>query len=108
MNIAGLSGYAWLDAPLKWQVLDIVYLALNATVVAGLPQKRIVSGIAFVVAALSQILLYTVLRDWILDVPSEFAVSADQAAHLNSLVSLHVFTLMAVAYAWFHRRGPTD
>ena len=31
-NIAGLSGYAWVDAPLKWQLLDVVYLSLDTVV----------------------------------------------------------------------------
>ena len=33
MNILGLSGYSWLRAPLKWQVLDVTYLLLDILVV---------------------------------------------------------------------------
>lgn len=36
MNIAGYSGFDWLRAPLKWQVLDVVYLALDILVAVGL------------------------------------------------------------------------
>ena len=35
-NILGLAGFDWLAAPLKWQVLDVVYLALNLVVCVGL------------------------------------------------------------------------
>ncbi len=34
-NIAGFNGFDWLSAPLKWQLLDVVYLVLDIAVVAG-------------------------------------------------------------------------
>ena len=35
MNILGLSGFDWAGAPLKWQLLDIVYLFLDVVVAVG-------------------------------------------------------------------------
>ena len=35
LNILGLTGFEWLKAPLKWQVLDVVYLVLDVVVAIG-------------------------------------------------------------------------
>ena len=60
MNMAGLNGFDWLRAPLKWQVLDVVYLILDVLVAVGLVLGWRAGYLAFFVAALSQIVLYTV------------------------------------------------
>ena len=36
LNMLGHSGFDWTAAPLKWQVLDVAYLVLDAVVVVGL------------------------------------------------------------------------
>ncbi len=96
LNIAGLTGFHWPDAPLKWQLLDILYLTLDVIVVAGLARCWRPSIIAFAVAAVSQVLLYTLLRGWILDVPASTAVPEGMHVYLNGLVVFHGFTLVAV------------
>lgn len=95
-NMAGLSGFDWLAAPLKWQVLDVVYLALDLAVVAGVVLGRRFWIVVFGVAATSQIILYTALRSWVLDVPAAFAVSPESASYLDGLVAFHLVTLTAV------------
>ena len=57
----------------------------------------------FYAAALSQILLYTVFREWIIDVPAEFAVSAEQRSYLTTLVIFHCVTLVLVSAALWYR-----
>ncbi len=99
LNIAGVSGFDWPTAPLKWQVLDIAYLALDVLVVVGLIRRWAVGYVAFFAAALSQIILYTVLRPWILDVPPEYAPAPEQVSYLDGLVAFHAITLIAVAVA---------
>jgi len=59
-----------------------------------------VSYIAFYVAAISQIVLYTLFRAWIIDVPEEFPVSAEHASYLNALVPFHLVTLVLVTMAF--------
>jgi hypothetical protein len=103
LNIAGLTGFHWPDAPLKWQLLDILYLTLDAIVVAGLARCWRASIIAFGVAAVSQILLYTLLRGWVLDVPGSATVPGGIHVYLNGLVVLHGLTLAAV---WLALRPP--
>ena len=99
LNMLSLSGFDWQSAPVKWQTLDIVYLALDVIVVLGLILSWKVGYAAFYLAAISQILLYTVFRSWITDVPPEFAVTDEQRSYLTGLVVFHCFTLLIVAVA---------
>ena len=104
-NIMGLSGFDWRTAPLKWQVLDIVYLVIDLLVVAGLTLSWKIGFAAFYVAAISQIVLYTVFRDWIIDVPTEFSVSEEQRGYLTSLVIFHCVTIVLITSAlWIRMR----
>lgn len=95
-NMAGLTGFDWLSAPLKWQVLDIVYLALDLAVVAGVVLAKRFWIVAFGVAAISQIILYTALRSWVLDVPPAFAVPAESVSYLDGLVAFHIGSLAVI------------
>ena len=99
MNMLSLTGFDWQSAPSKWQALDIIYLILDVVVVAGFLLSWKAGYAAFYVAALSQILLYTVFRSWIMDVPAEFAVSEEQQSYLTGLVIFHVLTLILVSFA---------
>ncbi|MBO6758704.1 MAG: hypothetical protein JJ902_20395 [Roseibium sp.] len=99
LNMAGMAGFDWPDAPLKWQVLDVVYLLLDIVVVAGLLRGVAAGYAAFFVAAVSQILLYTLGRDWIVDVPEAFARTPDERAYLNTLVAFHIVTMCALGLA---------
>ena len=98
-NMLSLTGFDWPRAPFKWQVLDVVYLLLDIAVVTGFALRKRFGLIAFFAAAISQILLYTLLRSWILDVPAEFAVAPEQVSYLNGLVAFHVITVALVSFA---------
>ena len=99
MNMLSLTGFDWRSAPAKWQALDIVYLVIDIVVVAGLMLSWKVGYLAFYLAALSQIILYTALRSWIIDVPTEFSVSDEQRSYLTGLVVFHLVTLVLVTIA---------
>ena len=104
LNITGQSGFDWLRAPLKWQILDLAYLVLDIVVVLGILLEWRVGFIAFFVAALSQIFLYTVFRAWILDVPEEFKPSPEQVDYLDLLVGFHIVTVVVVGLVLRFRR----
>lgn len=105
LNMLSLTGFAWMQAPVKWRVLDIVYFIIDVTVVTGLLMGRVFGLVAFFLAAFSQIILYTLFRDWILDVPEAFAPSADQVSYLDTLVAFHVVTIILMTMAlWLERR----
>ena len=92
-NIAGLSGYAWVDAPLKWQLLDVVYLSLDTVVFVGLLRSWRIATAAFFVASCSQIVLYTVGAQWIMAVPAEFLPTPGHEMSLSFLVGYHLVVL---------------
>lgn len=77
MNILSFNGFDWMQAPRKWQVLDVVYLILDLRVAIGFFLQWKVATVAFYLAAFSQIILYTVFRAWIIDVPEAFTVSEE-------------------------------
>ena len=99
LNMLSLTGFSWPDAPRKWQVLDMAYLILDSLVVVGILMNRRFGFIAFYLAAVSQIILYTVFQHWILDVPEAFAVADEQRAALTAMVYFHVATLVLVTAA---------
>ena len=104
LNMAGFAGFDWLRAPLKWQVLDVVYLILDVAVVVGLVLGWRLGYFAFFTAAVSQILLYTVFRAWIIDVPAEFARPPEEVRYLDSFVVFHIVTIALVGVAiWLQR-----
>ncbi len=106
LNMLSLTGFDWQSAPLKWQVLDVVYLVIDLLVVVGLLLSWKAGFFAFYVAAISQIILYTFLRDWIIDVPAQFAVSDEQRGYLTSLVIFHSVTILMMSWAlWFRSRA---
>lgn len=95
-NMAGLSGYNWLDAPSKWQVLDLLYLSLDFVVCVGLLRGWRLAVPAFFIANLSQIALYTLGARWVMDVPAEFTPSGHEMS-LGSLVGFHLVTLVLMS-----------
>ena len=103
MNMLSMTGFNWLDAPLKWQILDAFYLLTDVIVAAGFFANWRIALPTFYLAATSQIFLYTLLRDWIIDVPPEFAVSPEQVGYLDTLVIFHFTTVVLVSFAWWCR-----
>ncbi len=89
MNILSLKGLNWLETQLKWKILDM-------TVAIGFFLNKKITYFAFYLAAISQIILYTLLRSWITDVPSSFTLSPEQISALSSLVIFHSVTLILV------------
>ena len=104
VNIIGLNGFNWLDAPFKWQVLDIVYLILDMMIAVGLFRAWKPAYGLFYLAALSQIALYTIFRRWITDVPEPFGITPQQLHHLDSLVLFHSVTLILMTLCLLIRK----
>ncbi len=99
LNMLGLAGFDWSDAPVKWQVLDVAYLLTDLVVVVGLVRRWRISIAAFYLAATSQIILYTASRGWFLDVPEPYAGMSAQPWYLNALVVFSLLTLAVVTRA---------
>lgn len=95
-NIASANGFDWLEAPLKWQILDVVYLFLNLLTAIGLWNIAQVPITAFYVNAFSQLVLYTAGARWLMDVPPPFTPDAAQMAQIDLLVAFHTVAIVLV------------
>ncbi|MDW3096982.1 MAG: hypothetical protein R8J41_02695 [Alphaproteobacteria bacterium] len=96
-NMASLTGFDWLAAPRLWQALDIVYLVLDIAVVVGLLLRHAFGLGAFIVAATSQIVLYTVFRDHVAMLGTPHALGPEQMDYLTTLVAFHLATFVLFA-----------
>ncbi|MEO0961825.1 MAG: hypothetical protein AAFY01_05315 [Pseudomonadota bacterium] len=96
-NMASLTGFDWLAAPRLWQALDIVYLVLDVAVVVGLLLRHAFGLGAFIVAAASQIVLYTAFRDQVAMLGTPHALDPSQMDYLTTLVTFHVVTVVVFA-----------
>lgn len=103
-SIAGLHGYTWADSPVKWRLIDVFYLTLDIIAVVGLLLRWMVGVIAFFVSSVSQLLLFTILRPWIVDVPENFAGLANGIGYLNLMVGVHLAAIVLILIAI--RMGP--
>lgn len=79
-NMASATGFDWGSAPLKWQLLDVVYLVIDVCAVGALIRRERLGFLIVLGAGLSQIVLYTALRGWVTDVPAPFALDAEELA----------------------------
>lgn len=89
-NILSLSGYAWSESPPAWQIFDIVFLALDVAVVAGVLARSGVAVIAFIAAAVLQVLVYQFF-------PEAFAASPEQFEIVNRLMIFALALLVIFA-----------
>lgn len=67
-------------------------------------RSRVAGYVAYFFAAASQIVLCTVLRAWILDVPMEFTRTPEEIEYLDSLVVFQLVTIVVVVLAIWLRR----
>ena len=102
LNMFSLTGFDWIEAPRKWQILDVAYLIIDVVVFIGLLSNKWIGIWAFFAAALSQITLYTFLRDWILDVPDTFRRSTEEIAYLDALIAFHIITFVVMLGAIYY------
>ncbi|MDJ0797134.1 MAG: hypothetical protein QNJ51_09910 [Calothrix sp. MO_167.B12] len=70
-NMAGLGGKPWLETPLIWRIADIVYFILDIAAVIGLWQRKVWGIGLFLLAFLSQFVLYTIFLDYFASNPEE-------------------------------------
>lgn len=96
MNMLSLTGFDWASSPIKWRVLDWVYLLMDVSVAIGLVLKWRVGFVCFFCAAFSQIVLYTAFRSWVVDVPAAFQRSPEELAYLDTLLMFHAVTILVM------------
>jgi hypothetical protein len=85
-SVVGLGRVPFEDAPLSWQVSDIFYGVLDTIVAIGLFKMRPWGVIAFFIAAISEILLFTLVPEW-------FVVEPGQLTMLRGCVVYHLVAI---------------
>ena len=92
-HMTGLGGGAWDSVPLAWRAADVVYAILGMAVVIGLWRQRAWGVVAFLLAALSQIVLYGAFAGL-------FALSAADEKGLSVMIAFHVVALALFIWIW--------
>ena len=94
-NILGFGELPWADAPLAWQISDIAYAILDSVAAIGLYRQKRWGIAAFLLAAISEILLFTLVPDW-------FVLRPEHLLLLRGFVIYH-FCAIGIWY-WLSRR----
>lgn len=85
-SVVGLGRVPFEDAPLSWQVSDVFYGVLDTVAAIGLFKMRPWGVIAFFIAAISEILLFTLVPEW-------FVVEPGQLTMLRGFVVYHIVAI---------------
>jgi uncharacterized membrane protein (UPF0136 family) len=85
-SILGLGRIPFSEAPLSWQLSDIFYGAIDTIAAVGLFQQKSWGVAAFFVAAISEVLLFTLVPQW-------FVVEPAQLTMLRGFVAYHLVAI---------------
>jgi hypothetical protein len=99
-SIAGMHGYSWLEAPVKWRLMDVFFLTLDIIAITGLILRWSIGLVAGFVSATCQLLLFTVFRSWVVDVPVNFAEANDRSAYLDLMVGLYLAAIASMLFVF--------
>ncbi|MCB1487168.1 MAG: hypothetical protein KDJ88_06895 [Bauldia sp.] len=93
LNILGMGGFDWANAPLSWQLIDVLYLAADLAVVYGFVLLRPVGFVVFFIAVVSQLALY-----WAVS-PADAGSASGGSLFLAYFVPFHLATIVLVLVA---------
>lgn len=96
-SIFGFGRMPFAEMPLSWQLSDIAYGLIDSVAAVGLWQQKNWGIAAFLLAAVSEILLFTLVPEW-------FVMEPGQLTMLRGFVAYH---LVAIAIYFFLKRGQT-
>jgi hypothetical protein len=85
-SILGLGRIPFTEAPLSWQLSDIFYGVIDTVAAVGLWQQKFWGVAAFFVAAISEILLFTLVPEW-------FVIEPGQLAMLRGFIVYHLVAI---------------
>jgi hypothetical protein len=98
-SVLGLGRVPFAEAPLSWQLSDIFYGIVDTIAAIGLFRLRPWGVAAFLVAAISEILLFTLVPHW-------FVVEPGQLTMLRGFVVYHVIAItLYFVLRYFEKRG---
>jgi hypothetical protein len=92
-NIMGFGELPWAAAPLVWQIADLSYLALDSIAAVGLFTQKRWGIAAFLLAAISEILLFTFAPHW-------FVLRPEHLLLLRGFIIYHVCAIGIWFWLW--------
>ena len=96
MHIGSIFGFGRLpfaEMPLSWQISDIAYGVVDTVAAIGLWQQKNWGVGAFLLAACSEILLFTLVPDWFTSDPSELIMLRGFIGYHLIAIATYVFLL---------------
>jgi hypothetical protein len=93
-NMLGFGELPWAEAPLAWQISDIAYAILDAIAASGLFLQRRWGIVAFLLAAASEILLFTLVPDWFVMRPEHLTLLRGFVAYHIVAIAIWLFLLL--------------
>lgn len=96
-NILGFGEMPWAEAPLAWQLGDIFYLIVDTIAAIGLFMLRPWGVAAFLLAAFSEMLLFTLVPEW-------FVLRPEHETLLRSFVIYHLVAVCIWYGLWRRER----
>jgi hypothetical protein len=100
-SVLGLGRVPFEEAPLSWRVSDIFYGVLDTIAAIGLFKLRSWGIAAFFVAAISEILLFTLVPEW-------FVVEPEQLTMLRGFVVYHVIAITIYFILFYFERRNSE
>jgi len=85
-SILGFGRTPFEEAPLSWQLSDIFYGIVDTVAAVGLFQQKSWGLVAFFIAAISEILLFSLVPHW-------FVVEPSQLPMLRGFIVYHVIAM---------------
>ena len=86
-NILGFGEAPWLETPLTWRIGDVVYCVWDLLTAIGLWSLTIWGITSFLLAILSQFVIYTLFIDY-------FAFNPEQQATIDSLLATEAILIV--------------
>ncbi len=85
-NMLGFGELPWAEAPLAWQISDIAYAILDAIAAIGLFMHRHWGIAAWLLAAISEVILFT-------SAPNLFVLRPEHLTLLHGFVIYHIIAI---------------
>jgi hypothetical protein len=96
-NMFGFGELPWSEAPRVWQVADIGYAFLDSIAAIGLFLLRPWGVAAFFLAAVSEILLFTLVPEW-------FVLKPEHGVLLRGFVVYHLVAIGIYLFLYWRKR----
>jgi len=97
-SILGFGRIPFAEAPLSWQLSDIAYGIVDTIAAVGLFLLKSWGVVAFFVAAISEILLFTLAPDW-------FVVEKWQLTLLRGFVVYHIIAIAIYVLLYYRENA---